>query len=223
MKNKKIIYSVLFAIIIIGIIIASIFKFNFSMDYIDAKRINIYISKPVEIEDIKNMVNEIFGTKNKVEYVETFKDMVAVTIPKIYTEEKETELKTELVNRINAKYETEIKAEEVKSTILPHFRGRDFISRYIVPIIIVAVIILVYFGIRYNKLGSIKVALNTVGHMALVEALYVSFIAITRLAINKYTVPFGMLLAVVTLLILTNNYENKLEKVVKEEKKAKKK
>lgn len=223
MKNKKIIYCVLFAIIIIGIIVASTLKFNFSIDYVDAKRMNIYISKQVEIEDIKNMVNDIYGTKNKVEYVETFKDMVSVTIPNIYDEAKETEFKTELINRINNKYQTELNAEEIETTIVPHFRGRDFISRYIMPIIIVAIIVLAYFAIRYRKLNAAKIALNAIGNMALVEAVYISIIAITRLEISKYTVPFGMLIAVITLMSLTTNYENKLELKEEEEKKSNKK
>ena len=222
MKDKKIIYGILFSIIIIGIIVASIFKFNYSIDYEDAKQVSIYIAKQVNLKDIKDMISDIFGTRNKVEYVETFNDMVLITIPNIYTEERETELKDELVNRINNKYETEIKTDEVTFSVYPHFRGRDFITRYIKPIIITAIIILVYFAIRYRKIGSLKVALSTVGHMALVEAVYVSLIAITRLEINKFTVPFGMLIAVITLVVLTSNYEKKLEKEIEKEKKAKK-
>lgn len=220
MKNKKIIYGILFAIIIIGIIVASILKFNYSIDYEDAKKLNIYISKQVNIEDIESIVSDIFGTRNKVEYVETFKDMVLVTIPNIYTEEQETELKNELVNRINNKYETDINSEDVKFEVLPHFRGRDFIKRYVKPIIITAIIILVYFGIRYNKLGSLKVAFSTILNMALVESAYISLIAITRIEINKFTVPFGMLIAVITLVIITNNYEQKLENEIEKEKNA---
>lgn len=212
MKNKKIIYFVLFAIIIIGIIVGATLKFNFSIDYLDAKRINIYVAKQIDIEEIKDMVDDIFGTKNKVEYVETFNDMVSITIPNIYEDAKETELKNELINRINNKYQTEIKTDDITSTIVPHFRGRDFIKRYILPITIVAIIILVYFTIRYNKIGSVKVALNTVGHMALIEAVYISLIAITRFEINKYTVPFAMLIAVIVLLVLTTKYENDLKK-----------
>lgn len=222
MKNKKIIYGILFAIIIIGIIIASTLKFNYSIDYEDARKLNIYISKQVDLEDIESMVSDIFGTRNKVEYVETFKDMVLVTIPNIYTEEQETELKNELINRINNKYETEINAEDITFEVLPHFRGRDFIKRYIKPIIITAIIILVYFGIRYNKLGSLKVSLCTILNMAVIEAVYISLIAITRVEINKFTVPFGMLIAVITLVIITNNYEKKLEDEIKKEKKAQK-
>lgn len=216
MKNKKIIYGILFAIIVIGIIMASTLKFNYSIDFEDARKIDIYTAKQVNLEEIKSMVSDIFGTRSKVEYIETFDDMVRVTLPNIYTEEQKTEYKNELINRINAKYETEINEEEVLVKVLPHFRGRDFVRRYIVPIIITAIIILVYFAIRYRKLGSLKVALNAVGNMALIEAVYVSLIAITRVEINKYTVPFGMLLAVITLLTLTNNYEQKLEKLGKE-------
>ena len=83
-------------------------------------------------------------------------------------------------------------------------------DRYFVPILISAIIIVVYELIRYRKIGKIKVLARVLLWPLVIEAVYLSLIAITRLPISYYTLPLGIILAVITLTVVTYKNEKRL-------------
>ena len=98
MKKNKVIYAVLFFIILVGIIVYN--KFNFSLEYSDSKRIDIYIGKEISIDDLRELSQNVFQNKQVIlQEVENFGDMVALTVKDVSDEELDT-----LVTKINEKY-----------------------------------------------------------------------------------------------------------------------
>ena len=121
------------------------------------------------------------------------------------------EEKTNLIAKVNEKYNTELSADTIEIENIPHTRARDIVKPYVAPFIIATIIILVYMAIRYHKLGSIKIIAKTIGINLVAQATLISIIAITRIPFGRLTIPMVLLVYLVTLFVMTNRFEKNLK------------
>lgn len=216
-KSKKIIILLTVIILIAGIAVTTIKGLNFDLKYQETQNIQIYIGKKFNDEDIKQITKEVFGKQAvMIQKVEIYKDTVIITAKEITEEQKNN-----LVTKINEKYGTELKAEEIEITNVPHTRGRDIILPYAVPFITAGAIVLAYMAIRYYKLGAGKVLAQTVGILVLTQAILFSVIAITRIPVGRLTIPMVLMVYMLTLIGITTNMEKQLASKKLEESKNK--
>ena len=193
-------------VIIAGIVVGYTAKFKFSLAYDDSIRVEMYIGKDYTKADVEAIAKEAFGTKEVlIQKIEFFNDSVAITV-----RESNDEKLNNLVAKVNEKYGTTLAKEDLTVVDVPHYRGRDIMSNYIVPIVISAVLIIVYSIIRFRKIELAKVVAKLLIWPIIVEALYLSILAIARIPISYYTLPLGIILAVLTLTIITYKNEKKL-------------
>ena len=205
MKNK-LLYILIAIVIIAGIVVGYTAKFKFSLAYDDSIRVEMYIGKDYTKADVEAIAKEAFGTKEVlIQKIEFFNDSVAITV-----RESNDEKLNNLVAKVNEKYGTTLAKEDLTVVDVPHYRGRDIMSDYIVPIVISAVLIIVYSIIRFRKIELAKVVAKLLIWPIIVEALYLSILAIARIPISYYTLPLGIILAVLTLTIITYKNEKKL-------------
>ena len=205
MKNK-LLYILIAIVIIAGIVVGYTAKFKFSLAYDDSMRVEMYIGKDYTKADVEAIAKEAFGTKEVlIQKIEFFNDSVAITV-----RESNDEKLNNLVAKVNEKYGTTLAKEDLTVVDVPHYRGRDIMSNYIVPIVISAVLIIVYSIIRFRKIELAKVVAKLLIWPIIVEALYLSILAIARIPISYYTLPLGIILAVLTLTIITYKNEKKL-------------
>lgn len=205
MKNK-LLYILIAIVIIAGIVVGYTAKFKFSLAYDDSIRVEMYIGKDYTKADVEAIAKDAFGTNEVlVQEVEFFKDSVAITV-----RESDDEKLNNLVAKVNEKYGTTLAKDDLTVVDVPHYRGRDIMSNYIVPIAISAVLIIVYSIIRFRKIELAKVVAKLLIWPIIVEALYLSILAIARIPISYYTLPLGIILAVITLTIITYKNEKKL-------------
>lgn len=215
---KKVVYIILACIIIIGTVITTTMGLKADLIYSKNAEIDIYIGKQVNKEEINDIVKEVFSEKKViVQQIELFGDMVSITIPEKSDEEIKTQIE-QLNTKINEKYGTENKAEDIKVIHNSKIKLSSIIKPYIVPIAISALVILVYVIVRYRKLGILKTIVSYVLTVGAVEAVFLSIIAITRFPINRLVIPIGLLLYVTTITILGFLNENKLLKIIEAEK-----
>lgn len=216
-KSKKIIILLTVIILIAGIAVTIIKGLNFDLKYQETQNIQINIEKEFNDSDIKQITKEVLGNQAvMLQKVEIYKDTVIITAKEITEEQKNN-----LVTKINEKYGTEINAEEVEITNVPHTRGRDIIVPYIVPFITAGVIVLAYMAIRYYKLGAGKVLAQTVGMLIITQAILFSVIAITRIPVGRLTIPMVLMVYMLTLIGITTNMEKQLASKKLEESKNK--
>lgn len=208
---KKITYTILALIIIVGTVITLTIGLNADIIYSKNVEIDIYVGEIVKVEDIKEIAKEVFPEEKMIiQEIELFGDMVSITMSDKSDEELQDKIE-ELNNKINEKYETENKVEEsIWITHNPKIKLSSILKPYILPIIISTVIILAYSIIRYKKLGITKIIINYVLYTGTVEAVFLSIIAITRFPINRLIVPIGLVLYVTTVTVLTFINEKKL-------------
>lgn len=212
---NKIIYVISCLIIIAGIIVWKNKGFNLELQYSARKQINITNNTGINIDDINQIVSEVLGnTKYSVNEVEIFKNSVAITAKDITEEQK-----NEIIKKFNEKYGTDIKSEDIDIMSIPFTRVQDAIKPFTLPGIVTIAIIIVYFLIRFSKLGVIKILLKTVIIPILSELVLFSIIAITRIPLGQIAVACGVGLYVIVIAILTNIFENQREKKIAEEQK----
>lgn len=214
-RKIKILALVIAIIIIAGIVVTLTMGLNFDLRYQEAKKVQLYLEKDFEISDIKQITNETIPNQEVIiQKVEVYEDMV-----NIFTKDITEEQKTNLVNKINEKYGTDLKAESTEIKNVPHTRGRDIIKPYIMPFIIATAIILVYMVARFYKLGIMKTILEMILVIAISQVTLFSIIAITRIPIGRLTIPLVLVVYVLSLLSLTSHFEKKLSEKKQEEEK----
>lgn len=202
-RNKKILLVLSAIIIIAGIIVTWVFGLNKGLDYSESKQVKIYLATDVNVEEIRQITDEVFGSERVIlQKVELFNDEISITTKNISEEQL-----TKLVELTNQKYGLENKASEVNIITISGVNVLDTIIPYIVPIIIALVLIVIYMAIKYKGKGIFKVIFSTLGIVVLIEAIYYSLIAITRIPINRYTMPIGLAILLITLTTLVYNFE----------------
>lgn len=205
MKNKKIIIGILLLLIIIAGILTIVFAgFKFDLYYGASKTISINIGKEFDSEEIKELAKEVFGKEKViVQKEEMFKDIVAITVKEINDEQIE-----QLQQKINEKYGLELDLTQENVDYNSHIRGRDIIKPYISPILMATLFVAIYIVVRTRNLWS---AIKYVLILGITVLLYASIIAITRMPVNIYVVPVGLVLFILITLIYFNILEKNLK------------
>lgn len=195
-NNKKIIYIVSAVIIIIGIICTFTMGLKYSLKYDDTVRLNLYIGKEYNMEDIKHIAKEVFG-KQKIQYqeIEIFKDTVALTLKEVNDEQIAL-----LTDKLKEKYQPE--AEEVVQKVeVPHQRLKDILKPYVMPIaitsaiILVAVIIMAYI----SKLNIVKTIGMLILNLGVAQGVYLSIFAIARIPIGELFIVGALVIYILVL------------------------
>lgn len=219
---RKIIYAILILIIIAGIIIIPTIGLKADLLYSKNVEIDIYVGKTFERKDIEGIVREVFpNEKAIIQEIEMFNDMFSVTLQDYRTEDELNTKVEELNNKINEKYGTENKVEDITITHNPKIKLSSLIMPYLLTIGISIVVVLIFAGVRYRKLGIIKTLVKYILSIGAVELLLLSILAITRFPINRLVIPVGLALFVIIVTILGLKNERKLAELLVEENKNK--
>ena len=219
---KKIIYAILICIIIAGIVVIASVGLKADIIYSKNVELDVYVGKTFERKDIENIVNEVFPNERVIiNEIEMFGDMFSVTLADTRTEDELNSKVEELVTKVNEKYETELETSDIEIRHNPKAKLSSIILPYAVTIGISMLLILVYVGIRYRKLGVVRTILTYIVSILAVEMIYLSILAIVRYPINRIVIPIGLVLLVTVVTILGFVNEKKLTsaKVVEEKKK----
>ena len=202
-KNIKIIIiSIIALIILAGIVVVNTWGFNKELQYEKGQSIEIYLEQKADIAKIKDIVNNELGTKNKVQAVEIYEDMVIIRAQSISEEQKNN-----IVNKIKENYQFEQTAEKTNIKTEPETRIRDMYKKYVIPFIISGGMIVVYMGIRYYKKDIVKVIITTIAIPVVAELVLLSVIAITRIPVGRITPVLVILTYIASIMYVINKIE----------------
>lgn len=219
---KKIIYAILILIIIAGIIIIPTIGLRADIIYSENVELDVYVGKTFERKDIESIVSEVFPDERVIiQEIEMFNDMFSLTLQDNRSEDELNAKIEELNNKVNEKYGTENTVDDISITHNSRIRLSDILIPYAVTIGISVVVILVFVGVRYRKLGVIRTLITYLLSIGASELLLLSIIAITRFPINRLVIPVGLVLFVIVVTILGFVNEGKLSKLAIEEDKKK--
>lgn len=211
---KKIVYAILICIIIAGIVVIATVGLKADIIYSKNVELDVYVGETFERKDIGNIVNEVFPNERVIiNEIEMFGDMFSVTLADTRTEDELNSKVEELVTKVNEKYETELETSDIEIRHNPKAKLSSIILPYAVTIGISMLLILVYVGIRYRKLGVVRTILTYIVSILAVEMIYLSILAIVRYPINRIVIPIGLVLLVTVVTILGFVNEKKLTKI----------
>lgn len=175
------------------------------------QKIYISIGDDYSVDDIKTIANEVFSKEDtNVEKSKDNEKYVSIEANLITAQDLES-----LNNKINEKYNLTNKTSSIsasnviKSKEMPRVRLTDMAKQYLFYTIIATIIVLVYFAIRFRKLGIAKVMLESISTIVFSELLYMAIIAITRASINKIIIIAAFAIYICVLTYLNKKYIDK--------------
>ena len=201
LKNKKVlpIVVILLIIIIAGLAVLCIKDMNYGLSYGNNTTIEINFNEKTEIKDI---VKETFGKQYKIKTLNEQENSILLTVKSASEEQLNT-----LVKKINEKYNLDKTTSELEISNNPKINTKNLISPYVTPVLITSILIILYFVIKYKKLGILKTLTYTLCILVGTQLLYLSIYSIARICVNELTMPISMLLFVLTFVILVEIFE----------------
>lgn len=181
---------------------------KFNEKYNIKQNITISIGKEYNVEDIKSIAKEVFE-KEDVKVEKSPEDENYVVIESELISEKTLET---LNNKINEKYELQNTTSSIGASqiITANEIGRvrltDMAKQYIIYISIATILVLIYFAIKFRKLGVSKVLIKSVLMLAFSEIFYMAIIAVTRYPIDKPVVIAAIAIYLIVLTYLNKNF-----------------
>lgn len=202
--SKKILLLGMILLIVAGIVVVSLKGVKVSLRLQQHEVVNVYLEKKIDSKEFRKICKEVFGNKTfEVRNVEYFNNSFDINVENITDEEK-----VKLVEKVNEKFETEIKVEDLKNYTVSNIRVRDIVKPYVKPVVISMVLMVAYIIIRFRKMSAWKVLGKIFGIILLTEALIASIVTITRWPLSATLINLMAVIAVLELIL----YINKLEK-----------
>jgi preprotein translocase subunit SecF len=215
MKTKNIIiYVIICLIIIAGIAVWDSKGFNSELQYSARYQIQLSNNEGIEISDIEDIVNEVLGDTNYfIQPVEIFGNSVSIVAEQMTEEQRD-----QIVEKFNEKYEYDLDKDDVQLTYIPFTRVKDVVKHFVTPGIITLAVILIYFLIRFRKIGWKEVLLKTLLYPVIAELLIYSIMAIVRIPFGRVAIALSIGLYVAVIAILTCIFEDRRNKYVQDSK-----
>lgn len=204
-KKSKILCVILVLVFIMAIISTGIRGLNVDLNYGNGVSLVFDIGKEFENSDIKNIAQEIWNDgKTVVQKVEIYDETALIKVKEANNEQIE-----KLANKLNEKYELDLKGADITVLYNSNYRLRDLIKPYIVPALIGIVLIVVYYSVRYKGIKEILQLLLT---LIAVEGIIYSIYALIQIPINFLTMPIAMIAYVSVVTGVTIKNEIKVKK-----------
>lgn len=176
--------------------------------------VTITIGTEYNVEDVKAIAKEVFE-KEDVKVEKSSDDEKNVVIESELLSEKKLET---LNNKINEKYNLQNTTSSlgvsqiITSNEIGRVRLSDMAKQYILYIGIATILVLVYFVIRFRKLGMAKVLIKSILLLAFSEIFYMAIIAVTRYQIDKTAVMASIAIYLIVLTYLNKKFFDQTEK-----------
>lgn len=207
--SKKTIYIIACILIIAGAVMYFVKGFEFDLEYAKKDQITLANKTGFEISKIKEIVKEkLNGKEFEVKEVEIFKNVVQISSKEITEEERDG-----IVEKVNEEYGLELSKDNVSIVNIEHTRIKDIIKPYILPGIMSFAIVLLYFIIRYRKLGVINILLKGIICPIIGETIYFSIILLTRVPFGTMAIAGAIALYVLLLSVVAYKFEQALKEI----------
>lgn len=176
--------------------------------YKDTAIINVKTSTQEQLDQIKNKVNEKYNLKSENKE-ETSEEATQNSDNNVTDEVSENTTNTEATSTENTEdTASSAKSETIELTVteVPRVTLFDMAKQYILYVGISAVIVLVYFAVRFKKMNIPKVLLRSIVLLVVAELLYMAIIAITRYPIDKIAIIGAIVVYILVLTYLNNSF-----------------
>lgn len=203
--SKKIILLGIILLIIAGIVVVALKGVKVSLILQQHEELNVYIGKPTNIKDMKDICKDVFNDKRfVVRNLDVFSDAYSINVESVINEERD-----ELITKVNEKFGVNITIDDISEKNVSNIRIRDIIKPYVKPVLISAVLMAVYVVIRFRKESAIKLLGKISGMIILTESVIFSIIAVLRVPLSATMINLMAVIAIIELCLYINKLESK--------------
>ena len=203
--RKKIILLGIILLIIAGIVVVALKGVKVSLILQQHEELNVYIGKPTNIKDMKDICKDVFNDKRfVVRNLDIFSDAYSINVESVINEERD-----ELITKVNEKFGVNITIDDISEKNVSNIRIRDIIKPYVKPVLISAVLMAVYVVIRFRKESAIKLLGKISGMIILTESVIFSIIAVLRVPLSATMINLMAVIAIIELCLYINKLESK--------------
>ena len=202
MKNKTL-YILIAVLLVISIIITAVAGLKVDLYLGEGYNITVTEKDTVEVNEIKQIAKEVWGSDVLVQKIEFFDDSVVIKVKEV-DDEKLTQLK----DKLNEKYSSELETSSFNVEHVSNIKLRRVIEPYIIPMVLSTLLIMGFYAIRYRGARRMMELLLLI---IFCEGLLFSIHAIARLPICSITLPISVIVFVLAVMINTLRLENNKE------------
>lgn len=201
LNKEKVFLIASLLIILSGIIVLGLIGFEKSATYQAGTRIEVYLPKGYNEQEIVDIAKESFAEK-EISFTKIEKlNQVAGMKVKDYTEEELEQFKT----KVAEKYNIEKDALELQEVLIPTTKVTTFVTPYIFPVLLVTVLALIYLLFRNLKSkNKWKILIKEILYLAIGLGVYFSLMLIFRIPFGSYTMPIALAIYMIILLKSVN-------------------
>ena len=183
--NKKIIYIVLAALLLVAIIISAVKGLRVGLIYGEGTELSFSLAdKDVSENEVKEIAKQVFpNNKFIIQRIEYFTNSALVKVDKADVTQEEID---SFKDKINEKYNEKIESGNIEVNHVQNVKLRTIVEPYVGPLGLSLLVILGYFAVRYK---GTKEMLSLIKFLAIFEALLFCVYAICRVPVNGVTMP----------------------------------
>ncbi|MEK3890609.1 protein translocase subunit SecDF [Bacillus sp. FSL K6-3431] len=170
-KHRKKFYVISTVLLLSGLIILSIFRFNLGIDFSSGTRVEIDGGKPLTAQEVKTELDSIKLTSEEIVLSGTNNEIAVARYKDALSAEKVAMLKT----HFNEKYGTEPNVSTVSPTV-----GKELLKNAFYALIIAAIGIIIYVSFRFEFAMGLSSVLGLVHDAFFI----IAFFSLTRLEID---------------------------------------
>lgn len=193
--KKKILYGILIIVFIIDVILTITLGLRVNLYYGEGYNITINEKDTINKKDIEQISKDVFNNNYIVQNVEFFNDSAIIKVKDVNDEDLQ-----KIVDKLNEKYSSSLKVEDLKVEHVSNVRIRTLIEPYVIPTLISTVLVLVFYAIRYR---GTKQMIQLIKYLIISEGLLYSLYAICRLKVNTMSMPIAFALYALVILVYT--------------------
>ena len=155
-----------------------------------------FVQDSMDLNGIKEVCKEVFGEKNyTVQKIEFFNDSYSIK-----TREATNDNITDLCNKLNEKYSTELTFDTFIVSHVANTRIREIVKPYIIPTLMSIILILVVYAVMFK---GYKQMIIYISNIVIIQVILYSLYAIFRVKVNILSMPIAFSTFIFTTLFTT--------------------
>ena len=198
---KTILLSICVFIIVAGIVNIFLNDFNKSLEYKAGTRIEVYIEKGYEKQEIIDIAKEAFKDEPILFYeVEKLNQVAGIKVAEYSKEEVDS-----YIDKIAEKYNMDKENIEYYEILIPETKTITIVKPYILPLLFITTLSLIYIIVKnYKSNNVVRISLRILGILVITLGLYFALISLLKLQFSIYTMPLALAIYIVSMLIAIN-------------------
>lgn len=188
--KKKIYFTISISIIALSLILSFIFGVKLDIQFKGGAMINYTYSGDVNTSDVEDIVQKATGEDVSVQKTQGNVNKLVVSLPKSLSIENQQKMTDEIIKAFPDNNIALLDSSNVNASM-----GKEFFAKCMVAIVLASLLIIIYVGIRFRKIGGISA-----GAMGIVALFHDAFMVFAAFTFFRFPINDSFIAVVLTIL-----------------------